>query len=187
MGKTIFIALLGFLPVFPLAAQTNGLAASNDPLVGWLRNTYTTNRNFLARSAEKMPENFYGLRPGAQLEVRTFGQIIGHVANTNFQWCSEAKGEKDPNEGNDFEKLTAKADLVKALNRAFAYCDGAYAALTGASAMQMVQMTLDDGRKVNVTRISRLIANYAHNNEHYGNLVTYMRIKSIVPPSSEPK
>jgi uncharacterized damage-inducible protein DinB len=133
-----------------------------------------------------MPEEFYGLRPGPQVEVRTFGQIVGHLANYNFRWCSDAKGEKNPNEETDFEKLTAKADLVGALNSALAYCDSVYAALTDASAMDVVQGTTDDGKKVPVLRVSRLISNHAHNNEHYGNLVTYMRMKSIVPPSSEP-
>jgi len=67
------------------------------------------------------------------------------------------------------------------------YCDGAYAMLTDANSMDIVQGTRDDGTKAPVLRISRLIINFAHNNEHYGNLVTYMRIKSIVPPSSEPR
>jgi len=62
-----------------------------------------------------------------------------------------------------------------------------YAALTDASSMQMVQMTTDDGGKVPALRVSRLIFNITHNNEHYGNLVTYMRMKNIVPPSSEPQ
>jgi hypothetical protein len=59
--------------------------------------------------------------------------------------------------------------------------------LTDANSKDIVQGTRDDGTKAPVMRISRLISNLAHNNEHYGNLVTYMRIKSIVPPSSEPR
>src|SRR5260370_39704903 len=75
MGKIIFSALLGCLLAFPLAAQTSQQAPPKD-LSAWLRNSYATNRKFLARAAEKMPENFYGMRPGAQPEVRTFGQLI---------------------------------------------------------------------------------------------------------------
>ena len=186
MGKIIFSALLGCLLAFPLAAQTSQQAPPKD-LSAWLRNSYSMNRKFLARAAEKMPENFYGMRPGAQPEVRTFGQLIGHLANFNFRWCSDAKGEKNPMEEIDFEKLTSKADLVKALNSALTYCDSVYATLTDANSKDMVQGTRDDGTKVPVLRVSRLISNFAHNNEHYGNLVTYMRIKSIVPPSSEPR
>jgi len=186
MGKIIFRALLGSLLAFPLAAQTSPQAPPKD-LSAWLRNSYTMNRKFIARTAEKMPEEFYGMRPGAQPEVRTFGQLIGHLANFNYRWCSDAKGEKNPVEETDFEKLAAKADLVKALNSALTYCDSAYAMLTDTNSKDLVQGTRDDGTKVPVMRISRLISNLAHNNEHYGNLVTYMRIKSIVPPSSEPR
>ena len=186
MVKIIFSALLGFLLAIPLAAQTNQQAAPKD-LSAWLRNSYAMNRKFLSRTAEKMPEEFYGMRPGAQPEVRTFGQLIGHLANFNFRWCSDAKGEKNPMEETDFEKLTDKASLVKGLNIALAYCDGAYAILTDTNSLDLVQGTRDDGTKVPVLRISRLISNLAHDNEHYGNLVTYMRIKSIVPPSSEPR
>jgi uncharacterized damage-inducible protein DinB len=186
MAKFIFGLFLCFLLVSPLAAQTSPQVPPKN-LSAWLRNSYATNRKFLARTSEKMPEEFYGMRPGAQPEVRTFGQLIGHLADFNYRWCSDAKGEKNPMEETEFEKLTAKADLVKALNGALTYCDGAYAMLTDANSMDLVQGTRDDGTKVPVLRISRLISNFAHNNEHYGNLVTYMRIKSIVPPSSEPR
>ena len=133
------------------------------------------------RSAQKVPEDFYGLRPGPQTEVRTFGQIVGHLANFNYLWCSQAKGEKDPNEGNDFEKVTSKAGLLKALNDAFSYCDGVYETLTDATAREMVNIIQENGRPARVVRMSLLVLNYGHNNEHYGNLVTYMRMKSIVP------
>ena len=186
MQKAVFHVLLGFFLALPAGAQTNQQPAAKD-LSAWLRNSYASNRKFLARTAEKMPQEFYGMRPGAQPEVRTFAQMIGHLANYNYRWCSDAKGEKNPGEETDFEKVTAKAELVKALSSALTYCDGAYAALTDANSMDMVQGTRDDGTKVPVLRISRLILNLAHDNEHYGNLVTYMRIKSIVPPSSEPR
>lgn len=187
MRRIVFGALLALMTALPAAAQVSQQPPTKDPLATWLRNSYGSNRKFLAGAAEKMPDEFYGLRPGAQLEVRTFGQIVGHLANFNFLWCSDAKGEKNPNQGNDFEKLTAKAELVKALNSALTYCDGAYATLTDASGMNVIQGTTDSGQKVPLLRISRLILNLVHNNEHYGNLVTYMRIKSIVPPSSQPR
>jgi uncharacterized damage-inducible protein DinB len=190
MTKFLLGTILGIMLAAPLAPALAAQAASATPpkdLSLWLRTSYTNNRKYIARTAEKMPEEFYGLRPGAQPEVRTFGQLIGHLANFNYRWCSDGKGEKNPKEETDFEKLTAKADLVSALNGALAYCDGAYAMLTDANSMDLVQGTRDDGTKAPVLRISRFISNLAHNNEHYGNLVTYMRIKSILPPSSEPR
>jgi uncharacterized damage-inducible protein DinB len=177
---------LGSLLAFPAAAQTGQQPPSKDPLSTWLRNAYNGGKNNITRAANKMPEEFYTLRPGAQIEVRTYGQIVGHLANFNYLWCSDAKGEKNPNQENDFEKVTSKADLVKALNDAFSYCDRVYSSLTDSSGMEMIEVTNDAGRKVHLLRISRLIQNHVHNNEHYGNMVTYLRMKSIVPPSSEP-
>src|SRR5712691_7408871 len=100
-----------------------------NPMSVWLRTSYTNNRNNIVRTAEKMPEENYGMRPGAQQEVRTFGQQVAHVANYNFLWCSQAKGEKNPNTEN-LEKLTGKAEIMKALNDAFAYCEAVYNSLT---------------------------------------------------------
>ena len=188
MRKILLAAILScFCTTAALAQAAAPAAPQGAPsLATWLKNSYTTNRNYLAKAAEKMSEADYGMRPGAQNEVRTFGQIIGHVANANFNYCSAAKGEKNPNQGNDFEKVTAKADLVKALNDALAYCDGVYAEMTDTSAMEAISVG-PAGRQTQVVRVSRLIQNFAHNNEHYGNLVTYFRIKGIVPPSSEPR
>jgi uncharacterized damage-inducible protein DinB len=186
MNKFFVVVLLGSLLAIPAAAQTEQQPPAN-PLSTWLRNAYTNNHNIIMRSAEKMPEENYGMRPGPQEEVRTFGQQVGHIANYNYLWCSQAKGEKNPNAGNNLEKLTTKAELVKALNDAFAYCDSVYAFLTDTSGMEMIDITQESGRQTRNLRMALLILNYGHNNEIYGNLVTYLRIKSIVPASSEPR
>ena len=180
------IALVLSTLAIPLLAQTPAAQTPANPLSTWLRTAYTNNHNNILRSAEKMPEEFYGLRPGAQEEVRTFGQQLGHVANFNFLWCSQAKGEKNPNTGN-LEKLTTKAGFMKALTDAFAYCDPVYAALTDSSGAEMVDITQENGRQTRNLRMAPLILNYGHNNEIYGSMVTMMRMKSIVPPASEPR
>src|ERR1700691_5144688 len=105
-------------------AQSSASDQSN-PMSTWLRDAYTRNRNTIVRLAEKMPEENYGMSPGTQTEVRTFGQQVTHVATFNFLWCSQAKGEKNPTPGN-LDKLTSKVEIMKVLNDAFAYCDGAY-------------------------------------------------------------
>src|SRR5580658_7584070 len=107
-----------------------------NPMSTWLRSAYTGNRNNILRTAEKMPEENYGMRPGAQPEVRTFGQQVTHVATFNFLWCSQAKGEKNPNPGN-LDKLTSKPEIMKALNDAFSYCDSVYSALTDATGTEI--------------------------------------------------
>lgn len=173
------------LTVFTVSAsaQTDP-ATQQNPMSTWLRNAYRGNRNNIVRIAERMPEEFYDLRPGTQQEVRTFGQQVGHVANYNFLWCSEAKGEKNPNPQN-LEKLTTKADFLKAVNDAFAYCDGVYDALTDASGAQVIDITQESGRQTRNLRIGLLTLNYGHNNEIYGSMVVYLRMKNIVPPASE--
>jgi uncharacterized damage-inducible protein DinB len=189
--KTVTAFLLCLVMAFSVTAQTapSGQSAQSQPappLAEWLSNYYMATRNNLAKSAEKMAEENYGMRPGPQQEVRTFGQILGHLANSNFFYCSIAKGEKNP-ATMDYEKATTKADLVKGLNDAFAYCDAVYKGQTNASLLETVTTTGANNRQIQFIRLTRLIQNVAHNNEHYGNLVTYFRIKSIVPPSSEKK
>ncbi|PWT99116.1 MAG: hypothetical protein C5B51_27865 [Terriglobia bacterium] len=174
------------LPMSPAIAQ-NAPQPGTNPLSTWLRGAYMGNRNNIVRTAEKMPEEFYGMRPGPQEEVRTFGQQVGHLANYNYLWCSQAKGEKNPNAGSNLEKLATKAEFLKAVNDAFAYCEGVYSALTDASGTEMIDITQESGRQTRNLRMALLILNYGHNNEIYGSMVSYLRMKSIVPPASEPR
>ena len=180
MGKTFFSVLLGFVLAFPLAAQTGQQAPIKD-LPSWLRNSYATNRKYLSRTADKMPENLYAMRPGAQTEVRTFGQLIGHLANEHYMICSGVKGEKNPQESVDYEKKTAKADLVKALQESNAYCDAVYGSLTDTPKLTQ---SATPGRSD--TPFGSLLMNVTHDSEHYGNIITYLRMKGLVPPSSQP-
>jgi uncharacterized damage-inducible protein DinB len=163
-----FLSLCGAL----LCAQTVA-----DPLSGGIKGIYNISRSDVVRAAAKMPEENYSFKPTP--EVRSFGQIIGHVADAQYLFCSAALGETNPALGIEKSK-TSKADLVQALNDAFAYCDKAYSAMTDAHAADMVKFFGRDQPKLAI-----LAFNSAHNMEHYGNLVTYMRIKGLVPPSSE--
>ena len=186
-------SIAGLLVTFVtcLPGVSDGAQQAQQPpttVAAYVRNAYMGVRNNILRSAEKMPEEYFGLRPGPQEEVRTFGQHLGHVAIYNFLWCSQAKGEKNPNAGNNLEKtLKTKAEFMKALNDAFAYCDPAYTALTDASGMEIVDITQESGRQTRLPRMALLIMNLSHNNEIYGNMITTMRMKSIVPSSSEPR
>lgn len=175
--------------IFVVAAAVWGQAPQpdpNNPLSAWLRNAYMGNRNNIVRTAEKMPEENYGMRPGAQEDVRTFGQQLTHVARFNFLWCSQAKGQKNPAPA-DLEKLTAKADVVNALKDAFSYCDAVYNSLTDASGAEVIDITQENGRQTKNVRMGLLTLNYGHNNEIYGSMVVYLRMKNIVPPASEPR
>src|SRR5438477_8474388 len=183
MSTRFAFVVLGSLLAIPAAAQQAQQGQQQPPptVAAYVRNAYMGNKNTILRSAEKMPEEFYGLRPGPQEEVRTFGQHLAHLATYNFLWCSQAKGEKNPNAGKTLEKtLTTKAEFLKALNDSFAYCDPAYQALTDTSGMEVIDITQESGRQTRLPRMALLIMNLAHNNEIYGNMVTTMRIKSIV-------
>ncbi len=187
MSRLFILALLGSMLAIPAVAQERPEANPANPLSTWLRQVYMGNQRNIVRSAEKMPEEDYGMRPGTQQEVRTFGQQLGHIADYNFLWCSQAKGEKNPNAGKNLEKLSTKEEFVKALNDAFSYCNSAYESLTDASGMEQVDITQESGRQTRNTRFALLILNVVHNNEVYGSMVTYMRMKDIVPASSEPR
>jgi uncharacterized damage-inducible protein DinB len=165
--------------LFCLLTPTLALSQDNpNPLSAFNRTAYSAVKNILLRSAEKMPEENYNFKPTDT--VRSYGQIIGHLADSQYMFCSIELGEKNPDLKIEQSK-TSKAELIAALKGAFAYCDKAYDGMTDASAPQMVKLFGNDMPKLGV-----LTANNMHDLEHYGNLVTYMRLKNVVPPTSDP-
>jgi uncharacterized damage-inducible protein DinB len=154
----------------PLSAQSNPLSAGSKVM-------YTRIKTNIVKAAQKMPEENYAFRPTDS--VRSFGQLLGHIADAQYSFCSAASGEKNPALGIEKSK-SSKADLVKALDAAFAFCDKVYDAMTDQRAAEPAKLFGQEN-----TRLVVLSFNSAHNNEHYGNIVTYMRIKGLVPPSSE--
>ena len=184
--KSLRIALSVVLMLLTTAAfaqsdaqkSADQVKTPDNPLSTFNKYAYARVKDILLRSAEKMPEENYNSKPIDT--VRSYGQIVGHVADAQYMFCSIALGEKNPAPKIEQSK-TSKADLIAALKEAFAYCDKAYDGMTDASAAQMVKLFGNDAPKLGV-----LTVNNMHNMEHYGNLVTYMRLKNIVPPSSEP-
>jgi uncharacterized damage-inducible protein DinB len=152
-------------------------AAQPNPFSTFNKFAYARVKTILVSSAEKMPEENYNFKPTDA--VRSYGQIVGHVADAQYMFCSVALGEKNP--GLKIEQTkTTKADLVAALKDAVAYCDKAYDSMTDASGSQVVKLFDLDMPKLGVLNVNNM-----HDMEHYGNLVTYMRLKNIVPPTSE--
>ena len=151
-------------------------AAATAQVVATLNPLYQQVKTFIVKSAEQMPEENYSFKPVPG--VRSFGEIVGHLANENFEMCAAAKGEKRTMV-QDFEKNTEKTALVKALKDAMAYCDPLYAmadkAFGGSAELFGMKMT----------RLGVLSMNVTHDWEHYGNFITYLRIKGLVPPSSQ--
>ena len=152
-------------------------AASSNPISTSEKGFYTLVSGEVIAAAEKMPEQNYSFKPTP--DVRSFGQLVGHVADAQYGFCSEAAGEPNPMKAIEKTK-TSKADLVTALKDAVAYCNKAYAGMTDAQGSQTVKLMNYD-----VAKLAVLSVNTAHTDEHYGNMVTYLRIKGIIPPSSE--
>jgi uncharacterized damage-inducible protein DinB len=142
---------------------------------------HATIRRNIAEAADAMPAGDYTFK--ATPQVRSFAQLIGHVINANFFFCSQARGEAMPSTG-DFEQVVDKAALAKALSESLAYCDAAYAATTDANFDQLVKLAGPPNAQKQASRGSVLVFNTTHNNEHYGNLVVYLRLKGHVPPST---
>lgn len=177
MKTRSLLLLVGTL--LPGAALAQEMHMAHSPGgVGSVRPLYDMAKNWLTRSADQMSEANYGFKPTP--EVRSFGELIGHLADSQYLFCSAAMGEPNPSKAS-FEKTTAKADLVQALKASFTYCDGAYQ-LSEAKSMEEVTLPFEDMKG---TRLWVLMFNVAHDNEHYGNIVTYMRMKGMVPPSSQ--
>ena len=146
---------------------------------GNARSRWNAIKRNIAASAQAMPDADYAYKPTP--DVRSFGELIGHLANEHYEICSGLKGEKNAQEAIDYEKTTAKADLVKAINESIAYCDAGFNAWKDdAKTIAPIAPPRRD------TPFSLMLLNVTHDSEHYGNIVTYLRLKGIVPPSSQP-
>jgi uncharacterized damage-inducible protein DinB len=170
-----------------LASHHPAYGQAANPLTNGARLHYEIIKGYVTRAAAKMPEDDYSFRPAP--EVRTFAQLIGHVADSNYRLCSVLAGQDRPRDTGIERTMRSKADLMKALGESFAYCDAQYAAMTDAAGTPIVKFEAGgEGARVPIQmpRLTVLAFHTAHAFEHYGNVVTYMRVKGIVPPSSDP-
>jgi len=174
-GLCFVLAALTAASVTVLAQEPS--AAPANPITASEKGFYAIVSGEVIAAAEKMPEENYSFKPTP--DVRSFGQLVGHVADAQYGFCSTAIGEPNPMKAIEKTK-TSKTDLVAALKDAVAYCNKVFAGMTDAQGSQTVKMMNYD-----VARLTVLSVNTAHTDEHYGNMVTYLRIKNIVPPSSE--
>jgi uncharacterized damage-inducible protein DinB len=162
------------LALSSLAAAQN---AAGNPQLASAKVFYDIIKGNVLKSTDKMPEAKYSYKPVDS--VRTYGQLLMHIADAQYVFCGTAKGARE-NKGIEKAALKSKAEIVMALNDAFAFCESTYAGLTDAASAAKVTFIGQE-----VTKLSVLSLNTAHTYEHYGNLVTYMRMNGIVPPSSE--
>lgn len=182
--RFITSAFVAVFTIGSLSAQTSdgGAGAALTPSTSAsITNMHMTIRRNLIEAAEAMPAAEYAFKPTPQ--VRSFAEQIGHVAVANLYFCSMAKGETLPKIINYERTVTDKPGLVKALGDALVYCDGVYKETTDANASQQVKVSGPGGNSQS-TRALVLTFNTTHNNEHYGSVVLYLRLKNIVPPST---
>ncbi|MBY0374596.1 MAG: DinB family protein [Bryobacteraceae bacterium] len=166
------------LPVMAALACAQAPAGPDMKTVaGSIKARHAQIKGLILRTAEKMPEDAYSFKPVDT--VKSFGEIMGHVADSQYFFCSAAGPEKAASPGIEKSAKT-KAEIIAGLKTALAFCDKAYDALTDASAAEAVKFGRAD-----MSRAGVLQFNSAHMFEHYGNFVTYMRMKGLVPPSSE--
>jgi uncharacterized damage-inducible protein DinB len=176
--------------LFTLLMVTVGvpaLAQSANPLTSGARQHYGIIRGYVTRAAAKIPEDLYAYRPTP--DVRSFAQLIGHLADANYRLCSVLAGVDPATDAGIERDRHTKAELTKALEESFVYCDKQYAAMTDVAGQPIVKFDAGgEGARVPIQmpRFTVMAFHTAHAFEHYGNVVTYMRLKGLVPPSSEP-
>lgn len=177
----VFALALATLSCSVMAQTTDSGAAEvlspSTPAV--LQAMHATIRRNLAEAATAMPAEDYAYKPTP--EMRSFAALIAHVAIGNTFFCAQATGER-PQLPAKLEQVTDKGALVKALNDSLSYCDGVYAATIDANVNALVALAGPVPKQT--ARGSVLLFNTTHNNEHYGNIVVYLRLKGRVPPST---
>jgi uncharacterized damage-inducible protein DinB len=178
MKRVLSFSVVCVLAAVPAFAQGSSALASANPLTQSGKGVYEMVKGYVTKAADQVPDNLFSFK--ATPEVRSFAQLFGHIADANYMFCSAAAGEKAP--GGDIEKSkTAKADIRSALAASFAYCDQVWAATTDASGATAMKMPFG----ADMPRLTILSFNSMHDFEHYGNIVTYMRLNKMVPPSSQ--
>ena len=115
---------------------------------------------WIVKAAEIVPPEKYSYKPAPT--VRTFGELLGHIADGSNYFCGRAAGKKVEWSDANAQGKTDKATVVPKLKEALDACSAAHG--TG--------------------NLGMLIQNFGHSNLHYGNIVTYMRMLGLVPPSS---
>jgi uncharacterized damage-inducible protein DinB len=167
-----------------VSASAQSPAPSRPPqtLPNYLQAQYATLKRNVTGSADKMPAEHFSFKPAP--EVMTYAELLTHIGETQYAFCSTVKGTANPGASLNF-KVTDKVGVGQLLKDSFAYCDDAFAALTNENVLEMLTRGAAPNQR-QLARGNQLTQLIVHGNEHYGNLVTYMRMKGIVPPSSTP-
>jgi hypothetical protein len=164
-----------------LASSASGQAPQNRPAPGEtlsaitsLQREYGLLKANLMHAAEIMPELEYFFRPSP--DIRNYGELIGHAANSQFSECARIIGAPNPNQGTNHERHTTKGEFVKGLDASFAFCDELFSSLT----QEKLQEVFQQGEG-GMTRLGYLVHMLAHSSEVNGIVSVYMRLKGLTP------
>lgn len=150
------------------------------PLTQYLLRGFDGVQRNILEAAEKMPEENYSFRPTP--EIRPFGQVVAHIALSRFGACSALKGQENPHKGDKEDQSRTKAEVIALLKDGYALCSDAFKALTDESLTQFVKMGTSQNE---VAKGLLLASENSHSNEVYGTMAVYLRLKGLVPPSTE--
>ena len=181
--RTLVLMIALIMGLSTSTRAQNDDTGSTEILMSSLKNIHNITKTFVGATAEILSEEMYAYRPTD--EVMTAGQLLAHIADSQFGICSYAAGEENPSEGDFRETATTKDEILVALKDSYDYCDGVYDTMTDAESREMKPFFQWEERFHREMTASAILSfNSTHTYEHYGNLVTYMRINGIVPPSS---
>jgi hypothetical protein len=164
--------LLGFVAAAALACNT--LYGQSGGVASEVKQAYESVKNNLMKTAEKVPEEDYSFKPTP--DIRTFAEVMQHVISAQMHSCGAVAGEQKSIPSD----LKTKSAIVDGLREAFAECDKAYGLLTDANMTEAIRTPRGQH-----SRIAALMGNTTHDAEQYGILSVYLRLKGIIPPSSE--
>lgn len=175
MTHVVLVALALFLP----GQAAGAVPETTSPYLTEIKQYYyeAVKRNVSAM-ADRMPEEHFSYKPVP--EVRSFGESVAHVADAQARNCNLVSGAGSKTL--DADKKKTKAELLGVLKESFAICDAAFAALTDASAREMVK---PGPSGFQLSKLSLLVSMISHSNEQHGYMAMYLRLKGIVPPATE--
>jgi hypothetical protein len=158
-------------------APASAPAASTGP-ASEVQGSYARLKANIVKAADNTPAEDYSFKPTP--DIRTFARVVNHVTEAQMHVCGGMNNVAPSDASKPPAETADKATIVAALKASFAECDKAYAALTDANLTEMIQLG-----PVKRSRIGLAWGNVSHDNEQYATLALYMRLKGLVPPSSE--
>jgi len=160
------------------AQQSDKQAPKIFTLSGEMLRGYQSVQRNLVEAAEKMPETNYGFKPTP--EIRPFGQLVAHAALTQFGTCSLLKGEPSPRKDEKEDAPRTRAEAIALLKASTEYCDPLVTPLTDTTMPEMVK-----AKDMQVAKGLLPASLISHGQEMYGTMAVYLRLKGIVPPTTE--